>query len=43
MAALVQLGEPRPHARQLIEKALAGDPGLDSADELVAAVYRYKE
>ena len=43
LAALVQLGEPRPHARQLIEKALANDPALDSADELVAAVYRYRE
>lgn len=43
LAALVQLGEPRPHARNLIEKALASDPTLDSADELVSAVYLYKE
>lgn len=43
LAALVQLGESRPHARQLIENALSNDPGLDSADDLVAAVFRFKE
>lgn len=43
LAALVQLGEPKPHARQLIENALASNPGLDSADELVAAVFSFKE
>ena len=40
MAALTQLGEPRARARQLLDRALADDPTLDSADALVAAVYR---
>lgn len=41
--AMERLGEPRPHARRLIEKALAGDPALGSADALVAAAYRLRE
>lgn len=40
VAALEHLGEPRPKARQLVETALAADASLDSADELVAAVYK---
>jgi Holliday junction DNA helicase RuvA len=43
MAVLVQVGEQRPQARLLIEKALAADPSLSSADDLVAAAYRVKE
>ena len=42
VAALTQLGEPKLHARQLVERALAGDPSLDSADALVAAAYRVR-
>ena len=40
VAAMTQLGEPKLHARQLIERALADDPTLESADALVAAAYR---
>ncbi len=42
VAALTQLGEPKLHARQLVELALADDPTLDSADALVAAAYRVR-
>lgn len=41
--AMERLGEPRPTARRLIDKALAGDPALASADDLVAAAYRLRE
>lgn len=37
---LVQLGESRMTARQLVERALDRDPGLQSADLLVAAALR---
>lgn len=37
---LVQLGESRPTARQLVERALDRDPGIRSADALVAAALR---
>ncbi len=40
VAAMTQLGEPKLNARQLVERALAVDPTLDSADALVAAAYR---
>ena len=40
VAAMTQLGEPKLQARQLVERALADDPTLDSADALVAAAYR---
>lgn len=40
MAAMTQVGEPRAKARRLIERALADNPALESADELVAAAYR---
>ena len=43
LAAMVQLGEPRSQARQLLDRALAVDPTLDSADALIAAAYRLKE
>ncbi len=42
LAALTQLGEPKLHARRLIERALADDPTLDSADALVSAAYRVR-
>ena len=40
VAAMIQLGEPKLHARQLVDWALADDPTLDSPDALVAAAYR---
>jgi Holliday junction DNA helicase RuvA len=40
VAALTQLGEPKLHARQLVEQAIADDPTIDTADALVAAAYR---
>lgn len=43
VAALVQLGEQRLIAAQLIDRALAADPTLKSADALVAAAFRLKE
>jgi Holliday junction DNA helicase RuvA len=43
VAVLVQLGETKPQARLLIEQALADDPGVSSADDLVTAAYRVKE
>lgn len=42
VAALTQLGEPKLHARQLVEQAIADDPTLDSADAMVAAAYRVR-
>ena len=39
----MQLGESKPQARLLIEQALADDPGVSSADDLVSAAYRVKE
>ena len=42
VAAMTQLGEPKLNARQLVERALADDPTLDSADALVAAAYRVR-
>ncbi len=42
LAALTQLGEPKMHARRLIERALADDPTLDTADALVSAAYRVR-
>ena len=43
VTVLVQLGEPRLQARQLVERALRSDPDIESADALVAAAYRLKE
>lgn len=40
---LIQLGEARLPARQLVDRALAADPAIDSADQLVAAAFRLKE
>jgi len=42
-AALVQLGETRLRAAQLIDRALAGDPTIDTAERLIEAVYRLQE
>lgn len=42
-AVLVQLGEPRPVARQLVDRALAADPTLATADEVVTAALRLRE
>jgi Holliday junction DNA helicase RuvA len=43
VAVLSQLGEPRLQARQLVERAAQADPGLETAEELVAAAFRLKE
>ncbi|MDY7110389.1 MAG: Holliday junction branch migration protein RuvA [Planctomycetota bacterium] len=43
VAVLTQLGEPKLQARQLVERALAADPEIDTAEDLVAAAYRLKE
>ena len=43
VAALVELGEPKPKARQLVEQALNADPSLESADALAGAAYRLRE
>ena len=42
-AVLVQLGESRPVARQLVDRALAADPTLATADEVVTAALRLRE
>jgi hypothetical protein len=34
---LMQLGEARPQARALVDRALAADPTIDSPDALVTA------
>jgi holliday junction DNA helicase RuvA len=43
VAVLAQLGEQRLTARQLVDRALAADPTLESAEALVAAAFRLKE
>ncbi len=43
LAALTQLGESSIQAHRLIERALAVDSSLESADALVTAAYRLKE
>lgn len=43
VAVLVQLGESKLHARQLVDRALSADPTIDTADALVAAAFRLKE
>lgn len=42
LTVLVTLGEPKLAAMQLVERALAADPALDSTEALIAAVYRLK-
>lgn len=41
-SVLVQLGESRLDARSLIEKAIAANPELDTAESLIEAVYQIK-
>jgi Holliday junction DNA helicase RuvA len=43
VAVLTQLGEPKLQARRLVERALAADPEIDTAEDLLAAAYRLKE
>lgn len=43
VAVLTQLGEAKLTARQLVDRALAADPSLDSPEVLVAAAFRLKE
>ncbi|MCZ6835172.1 MAG: helix-hairpin-helix domain-containing protein, partial [Planctomycetota bacterium] len=42
VAILVQLGEPRLQARQLVDRALEADGSIDSADDLVAGAFQLK-
>jgi len=41
-AVLTALGEPRLETMQLIDRALAVDPDIESAQQLIEAVYRLK-
>jgi len=41
-AVLVQLGENQLQARQLVQRAAAADPTIDTPDALVAAAFRIK-
>jgi len=43
LTVLIQLGENRSQARTLIDRALAADPEIDTADMLVTASLRLKE
>jgi len=43
VGVLVQLGETKLIARQLVDRALAADPALASADAVVAAAFRLRE
>jgi holliday junction DNA helicase RuvA len=43
VAVLVQLGEPRLIARQLVDRALAADKTLATPDQLMAAALRLKQ
>ena len=43
VAVLVQLGEARPTALTLVDRALTADPTIASPDELVTAAFRLKE
>ena len=43
VAVLAQLGEQKLTARQLVDRALAADSTLESAEALVAAAFRLKE
>ena len=42
-AVLLQLGEPRLRAEELIDRATRADPTIDTADELVTAALRLKQ
>ncbi len=43
IAVLVQLGESRTDARELVERAMAADPELETAEDVVTAAYRIKQ
>ncbi len=43
VAVLVQLGEPKLHARQLVDRAMRTDPAIATPDALVAAAFRLKD
>jgi Holliday junction DNA helicase RuvA len=42
VAVFVQLGERRPDAVALVERVLAGNPGLDSPEAIIQQAYRVK-
>jgi Holliday junction DNA helicase RuvA len=43
IAVLIQLGESRPVALNLVERVLTADPTILSADEVVTAAFRLKD
>lgn len=43
LAAMVQLGETRPSALQLIERAFAADPTIESTNVLITAAFRLRD
>lgn len=43
LAAMVQLGETRPNALQLIERAFAADPTIESTNVLITAAFRLRD
>jgi len=43
VTVLTQLGESKVHARQLVERALAADPTLETPDAVMEAAFRLKE
>lgn len=43
VTVLVQLGEQKVQAQQLVERAITADPTLETPDQLVAAAFRLKE
>jgi holliday junction DNA helicase RuvA len=43
VAALVQLGETRLRAMQLVDRTLAADPTLATAEELISGAYRLRD
>jgi hypothetical protein len=42
VAILVQLGESRAGARDLVDRALHAEPALATADAVVTAAFRFK-
>jgi len=42
-AVLTSLGEPKLQVMQLVERAIAADPTIDTPEELITAVYRLRD
>ena len=43
IAVLLQLGEPRARAEELVDRATRADPEIDTADQLVTSALRLKQ